>query len=65
MLEGIRNNTQSIWVKLAFGLIILVFVFWGIGSYQSASGVVATVNGVDITEQEFILAYNQQLEGVR
>ena len=32
MLDLIRSNSQSFGVKLAFGIIILVFVFWGIGS---------------------------------
>ena len=43
MLEYIRSNSQSLGVKLAFGLIILVFVFWGVGSMKDrgAGNVVA------------------------
>ena len=37
MLDGIRANAQSWGVKLAFGIIIIVFVFWGIGSYRRLS----------------------------
>ena len=43
MLDGIRANAQSWGVKLAFGIIILVFVFWGICSYTGPKGYVATV----------------------
>ncbi len=65
MLESIRNSAQSIWVKIAFALIIGVFIFWGIGSNPMGTGAVASVNGVDITEQEFAVMYNQQVERIR
>ena len=47
MLEYIRDKSQSLGVKLAFGLIILVFVFWGVGNFndRSAGTLVAVVNG--------------------
>ncbi len=32
MLEVIRSNAQSWGVKIAFGIIILVFVFWGVAA---------------------------------
>jgi peptidyl-prolyl cis-trans isomerase D len=55
MLEIIRNNAQSFGIKLAFGLIIVVFVFWGIGNFRSAGvGAVASVNGEKIGEREFV-----------
>ena len=53
MLDGIRANAQSWGVKVAFGIIIVVFVFWGIGSYTGPKGYVATVNDMHITELEF------------
>ncbi len=61
MLDVIRNNSQSLGVKLAFGIIILVFVFWGLGSVQSInnSSTVATVNGEAITMVEFEQTYQQ------
>ncbi len=62
MLENIRESSQSLWVKIAFGVIIVVFVFWGIGTYTPNVGLVASVNGQDITEQEFAAAYNMQIE---
>lgn len=54
MLDNIRNKTQSFGVKLIFGIIILVFVFWGIGNVGGMSGgAVASVNGENITLQEY------------
>lgn len=59
MLDGMRSGAHSLGIKLAFGLIILVFVFWGIGSNTSRSGVVALVNDEPITINEFQRAYSQ------
>lgn len=59
MLDSIRNSAQSFGVKVAFGVIILVFVFWGIGNFNDRdySNVVAMVNGEPIVAQEFERAY--------
>ncbi len=65
MLDSIRNNSQSIWVKIAFALIILVFVFLGVGSFQATSGIIAKVNGIEINEQEFVQLYSEQAENLR
>ena len=67
MLEYIRSNSQSLGVKLAFGLIILVFVFWGVGSLKDrgAGNVVAIVNGDPITMRDFELAYRNAEESVQ
>ncbi len=67
MLDFIRNSAQSLGVKVAFGLIILVFVFWGVGNMQNmnASSVVASVNGEFITAVDFERTYRQAYEAVR
>lgn len=64
MLEYIRNSAQSFGVKIAFGIIILVFVFWGIGNYNDRdySNVVAVVNGEPIVAFEFERAYQNAEE---
>ncbi len=61
MLDYFRSNAQSFGVKCIFGLIILVFIGWGVGSFtdRSAGNVVATVNGEPITVNEFERAYQQ------
>lgn len=65
MLDGIRANAQSWGVKLAFGIIIIVFVFWGIGSYTGPKGYVATVNDMHITEVEFQKVYSSMEQNLR
>ncbi len=67
MLDFIRNSAQSLGVKVAFGLIILVFVFWGVGNMQNtnASSVVASVNDDFITAMDFERSYRQAYESVR
>ena len=66
MLDIIRSNAQSFWVKVAFGVIILVFVFWGIGSFTDTGNVniVGTVNGEPITYQQFEMSYRRAEEAI-
>ena len=65
MLDGIRANASNWGVKLAFGIIIVVFVFWGIGSYNGSTGIVASVKGKIITEREFLRQYQQEMANLR
>lgn len=66
MLDVIRSNAQSWGVKIAFGIIILVFVFWGVGGLTGGpSTVILTVNGEPITIQEFQRRYEQLEQNVR
>jgi len=62
MLDSIRQNAQSWGVKIAFALIIIVFVFWGVGSMSPSknASVLATVNEQPILVPEFKQAYEQQ-----
>ena len=66
MLEYIRSNSQSLGVKLAFGLIILVFIFWGAGTLKdrSSGNIVAMVNGDPITARDFEVAYRNAEDSV-
>lgn len=67
MLDFIRSNAQSLGVKLIFGLIILVFIFWGVGSITDTSSgtVVAVVNGEGISASAYQQAYQQQVEALQ
>jgi peptidyl-prolyl cis-trans isomerase D len=66
MLEAIRNNAQSWGVKLLFAIIVLVFVFWGVGSFRdSKRQVVATVGDQEIGMREFVQTYQRQVETLR
>lgn len=64
MLDSIRSGAQSLGVKIAFGVIILVFVFWGVGNFNDRdySNVVAVVNGEPIVAFEFEKAYHNAEE---
>lgn len=67
MLDSIRQNSQSWGVKLAFALIVVVFVFWGVGSMNgpSNSAVLATVNDTAIMMPEFKRAYELQMNSIK
>ena len=67
MLDSIRQNSQSWGVKLAFALIVVVFVFWGVGSMNgpSNSSVLATVNDTAIMMPEFRRAYELQMSAIK
>lgn len=64
MLDFIRSSAQSFGVKIAFGVIILVFIFWGVGNFNERdySNVVAMVNGQPILATEFEKAYQSTEE---
>lgn len=66
MLDIIRNSSRSLPVKIAFGIIILVFVFWGVGNLVDTGSVslVAKVNDSPITYVEFERQYMQAEENI-
>lgn len=66
MLSNIRNNAQSFGVKLIFGIIIVVFVFWGVGNMQSATpDALAVVNGEKISFREYSKALGHAVNAER
>lgn len=62
MLERIREGSQGPWAMAIIALIVLSFVFAGVGSYLTSPGTsaVATVNGEEISAQELDRAYQNQ-----
>lgn len=62
MLERIREGAQGPWAMIIIGLVVLSFVFAGVGSYLTSGGsdAVATVNGEDISASELERAYQNQ-----
>ncbi len=66
MLDLIRNKSQSLGVKIAFGIIIAVFIFWGFGSIQNInnSTTVITVNDEAISVVDFERAYHYQRSAI-
>ena len=62
MLERIREGSQGPWAMGILALVILSFVFAGVGSYinSSASGAAASVNGDEIGINELERAYQNE-----
>ena len=59
MLQSIRDRAQGIIVWTIVGLIIITFALFGLSSYLSgtAKSIVASVNGVEISEIELLREY--------
>jgi peptidyl-prolyl cis-trans isomerase D len=66
MLRFMRKQAGSWLIKILLGAIVIVFIFWGVGSFRSQrGGRVALVNGDQITLDEYREAYNNLLEQLR
>jgi len=67
MLENMRNHAQSWIAKLILGGVALSFVLWGIGDYftHSRTQTIAEVDGTPISDGEFNLAYERQMNTYR
>jgi peptidyl-prolyl cis-trans isomerase D len=66
MLSLMRKHAQSWLIKLALGAIVIVFVFWGVGSYRAQKGNrIAIVNGEPIVLEQFRSVYDQMLQTYR
>ncbi|MFQ3235472.1 MAG: peptidyl-prolyl cis-trans isomerase D [Paraglaciecola sp.] len=62
MLERIREGSQGVWPKAILGLVVLSFVFAGVGSYinSSAETSVAKVNDETISQATLERAYQNE-----
>ena len=66
MLSIMRENASSWLVKILLGMIVLVFVFLGMGSLNSdKNNIVATVNDEPITIDEYKQEYNNIVQRLR
>ncbi|MBT9439539.1 MAG: peptidyl-prolyl cis-trans isomerase [Desulfobacterales bacterium] len=66
MLRFLRQSATSWLIKIILGAIVIVFVFWGVGSFRSQrKDRVALVNGETITSKEYGEAYNNIIERLR
>ncbi|MHC1700892.1 MAG: SurA N-terminal domain-containing protein [Humidesulfovibrio sp.] len=67
MLEMLRRNAGSWGIKIAFGIIIVVFVFaFGMGSFtEKKEPVVAYVGGEPISAREFQRAHEDAITAMR
>lgn len=66
MLDLLRRKAQSPYLQGTVLIIIIVFVFWGVGGQNSGvRNAVATINGKSITVQEYQKAFSQTIEQYR
>ncbi len=68
MLQTIREHTQGWIAGTIISIIILTFALWGIHSYFTgggSNGIVAEVNGVDITREQITIAYERMRRQMR
>ncbi len=63
MLDFLRQRAGSWLVKALLGAIIVVFIFWGVGSFRTRrANILATVNDKVITIAQFQQLYAQRLQ---
>ena len=65
MLKFMRKYATGYMVKAMFGLIIVVFVFWGVGSFRDRDKTVAEVGPYKISLMEYQEEYNRILNMYR
>jgi len=69
MLDLLRRHSQSWLIKVIFGAIILVFIFFGVYTYRGAqpsgSGVLAYVGDKPILMRDFVREYDGKLRQIQ
>ncbi|WP_456369807.1 SurA N-terminal domain-containing protein [Thermodesulfatator atlanticus] len=66
MLDFLRQRAGSWLVKIILGAIIIVFIFWGVGTFRTGKrNILAEVNGAPITFEEFQALYAQKMNQLR
>ncbi|PMP94935.1 MAG: hypothetical protein C0169_05960, partial [Thermodesulfobacterium geofontis] len=66
MLRFLRKGATSLYVKIFLAVIVIVFIFWGIGTFTSErKDLIAKVNGIPITLKDFEEYYNFQLSRLK
>ena len=63
MLNLMRKNAGTWLIKILLGAIVLVFIFWGVGSFRNrGEGRVASVNGDPVMVEEYNQTYTRIIE---
>ncbi|MBI4523781.1 MAG: SurA N-terminal domain-containing protein [Deltaproteobacteria bacterium] len=67
MLDFLRQRTRSWVIKFLLGIIVFVFVLWGVGSYMREPGVeaVAHINGEEVSQSQFEAQYQKIIDVYR
>ncbi|MCX8110755.1 MAG: SurA N-terminal domain-containing protein [Syntrophorhabdaceae bacterium] len=61
MLKFMRRHATGFLIKALFGVIIIVFIFWGVGSFREREKVVAEVGPYKVYYTEYTETYNKFL----
>ncbi len=64
MFEYLRKNASSLFIKIILGIVALVFVFWGVGSFgrKNVQNYAAIVNNERITIQDFYREFDNYIK---
>jgi peptidyl-prolyl cis-trans isomerase D len=66
MLNVMRKNAGSWVIKVLLIAIVVVFIFWGVGSFrEQQAGRIAVVNGQTITYDEYRKTYSSMIENLK
>jgi peptidyl-prolyl cis-trans isomerase D len=66
MLSFLRKNAGTWLIKGILGAIVVVFVFWGVGSFRNESNAwVAKINGETVSAEQYNEAYNTLIQRYR
>ncbi len=67
MLDFLRKRTRSWVIKFLLGMIVIVFVLWGVGSFIKEPGgeSVVTINGESVSRKEFEIQYQRLVDFYR
>ena len=66
MLGYLRENTGNWIIKIFLGIIVIVFVFLGVGSFGTKrNNSIATINDEPITMEEYQQAYKAIVDQMR
>ena len=66
MLHLMRKHAGSWLIKVVLGVIVVVFIFWGVGSYRAQRGNrVAVVNGEVISLEQYRDVYDKLMDQYR
>lgn len=65
MLKYMRKYATGYLIKALFGIIIIVFIFWGVGSFKEGDRVVAKVGPYTVTAMEYHETYERLMNFYR
>ncbi|MDW8002811.1 MAG: SurA N-terminal domain-containing protein [Deltaproteobacteria bacterium] len=65
MLRFLRTKATGFFVKAIFGMIIVVFIFWGIGTFREPERKVAEIGRYKIRETEYYEEYKRLLDSYK